>query len=744
MDALRALVFGIDVPATLVESREALYQNIYEVKDSSAFQNLRVQGLSIVELTAQTSMAVAAMAGDTAMQFALETLSPFVVSGATLPSLPARSREYWAAREMLLQRKLWFSENDIDPATPAAPTGPEGGLPLHQFQAENTYFQDIGAGYTISQGAALNSTTRYIFAADEGSTVSGAGVADSLFGGAGEDLLFGNYGFDLLEGYEGDDVLDGGQGADTLRGGDGNDWLGYVAANEDSVSTEEVNSEGNDYTGGRGDDRIAGSINKDFYRYTKGDGRDVVRTHGGGDELILENILLEEAGFTRIGNDLVIELPQGGAVTLRGWFDTYNPQRLAVARFSDATLTEEEMTSRVGIVLTEGNYSFTGTSGADVIYGLGGNDSIQGDGVGPGNDRIYGGAGNDTIYGLGGDDRLHGDSGNDALYGGDGNDLLEGGDGDDVLDGGRGYDVLVGGAGDDTLGGSGDIGSQHSIPGAGNEYRGGTGNDALNGTGYSDLYHFDRGDGHDSLTEREPLASWGAATDVLRFGQGISPDDVTVGRIGNDLVLRVDAGADSVTVKSWFTSQSSTANQVERVEFADGTLWLAAEVTSRALDMTGTAGNDNLTGHAYYTNILRGADGNDSLTGGNLVDELYGGEGNDTLNGGSGDDLLRGDVGNDALNGGGGNDTYRYFAGDGYDTLVDTSGSADVLDFADLDFSTASFFRVGNDLEVSFGSGQGVLVKNQFSTTSPVVEFLLFAGQQYTAAQVGALAGPKA
>lgn len=223
LDALRVLVFGVSLQPTSVENRDALYQNIYAVQSSSSFADFKAQGLSFIQLTPQTSMAAAALTGDVSMQFALETLSPFIVVGAALPSFPARSSEYWAAREMLLQRKLWFSENDIDPATPTTPTGSEGGSPLHQFQAENTYFQDVGAGYTISQGPALNSTTRYVFAADNGDTVTGAGVADFLFGGAGNDLLFGNYGSDLLDGFEGDDVLDGGQGADILRGGDGND-----------------------------------------------------------------------------------------------------------------------------------------------------------------------------------------------------------------------------------------------------------------------------------------------------------------------------------------------------------------------------------------------------------------------------------------------------------------------------------------------------------------------------------------
>lgn len=313
--------------------------------------------------------------------------------------------------------------------------------------------------------------------------------------------------------------------------------------------------------------------------------------------------------------------------------------------------------------------------------------------------------------------------------------MLEGGDGNDTLDGGTGADVLKGGAGDDVLGGatgSDDVGwkgftyydSYYHSPGAGNTYEGGLGNDTLRGTSLADLYCFNLGDGKDTLTEAEVEGQPVGQVDVLKFGPGIAAADIVVRREGVDLVLSHLNGSDAVTIKSWYKTQGSTANQVEEVQFADGTVWLAPDLTARGLGTVGTAASETLNGLGSYANELFGEGGNDTLNGGGLADTLYGG------------------AGNDALNGGGGNDLYRYLAGDGYDTLTDSGGTSDTLEFVDMSITDATLYKVGNDLEVFLAPGQGVLVKNQFATGG-AVEFMLFGGQSYSAGQIAALAGPK-
>jgi Ca2+-binding RTX toxin-like protein len=60
-----------------------------------------------------------------------------------------------------------------------------------------------------------------------------AGVAASLFGGAGNDHLAGGSGSDYLSGGDGNDLLDGGAGADVMVGGLGND--DFVADSSDLI-----------------------------------------------------------------------------------------------------------------------------------------------------------------------------------------------------------------------------------------------------------------------------------------------------------------------------------------------------------------------------------------------------------------------------------------------------------------------------------------------------------------------------
>ena len=87
-----------------------------------------------------------------------------------------------------------------------------------------------------------------------------------------------------------------------------------------------------------------------------------------------------------------------------------------------------------------------GTSGPDVICGLGGQDKIKGYG---GDDVIYGGRGRDLIYDHGGEDTVWGGSGGDELRAGSHDDRVHGGSGNDGISLQRGSDVAWGGPGRD-------------------------------------------------------------------------------------------------------------------------------------------------------------------------------------------------------------------------------------------------------------------------------------------------------
>ncbi len=165
---------------------------------------------------------------------------------------------------------------------------------------------------------------------------------------------------------------------------------------------------------------------------------------------------------------------------------TYNTVRLYLNGGDDeVTVTGNNPYFKSLVDLGTGNDVYKSTAtGAETIYGRGGNDVIE---TGAGNDRIYGHDGNDTLrssagnnylYGGNGDDVLYGGIGNDILYGDAGNDILHAVSGNNKLYGGSGNDILYGGTGNNIL--DGGIGNDILYTSEGiNSLRGGSGADTF-------------------------------------------------------------------------------------------------------------------------------------------------------------------------------------------------------------------------------------------------------------------------
>ncbi|WP_425074487.1 Hint domain-containing protein [Sagittula sp. S175] len=316
------------------------------------------------------------------------------------------------------------------------------------------------------------------------------------------------------------------------------------------------------------------------------------------------------------------------------------------------------------IPIASGNDSLLGGAGNDTIYGEAGNDTLDG---GADNDSLLGGEGNDSLLGQTGNDTLDGGAGNDTLLSGDGADSLLGGDGVDVLEGGAGNDTIDGGTGNDTIqGATGD-----------DSIRGGDGADSING-----------GDGLDTI-------DGGAGNDVL-FGDAGA--DLILGGLGNDTLnggtggdtLEGGAGADRLEGGSGidFASYAGSASAVT-VNLSNGT-FSGGDATGDTTDGTvdgiiGSAFDDSLTGYdaqgtdaeGFWTNVIYGGAGNDTIRGLAGNDSLYGDDGNDLVDGGADDDYLSGGIGNDTLLGGTGNDTLD--AGTGADSLDGGEGNDSML-----------------------------------------------------------------
>ncbi len=388
------------------------------------------------------------------------------------------------------------------------------------------------------------------------------------------------------------------------------------------------------------------------------------------------------------------------------------------------------------IVGTAGRDVLSGTACADALRGGPGDDTLRG---GAGNDVIYGDEGADALWGNDGDDILVGGAGNDQLYGDNGADRLEAGDGDDLLSGDPGNDTLLGGAGNDRLiGGAGDDvlrggeGVDQLFGGDGADaLDGGAGSDSMQGNRGGDIYLFGRGSGQDSIQDMGDISG---APDVIRLGAGIVAGDISIRRSGDHLVLAITGTADQLTVYYAF-GQFSAGNEIEAIEFADGTVWDLARIKAMLIQgsagpdtligydtadtISGLAGNDLISGRGADDTLdggpgadrLEGEAGNDTLLGGSGNDQLYGGDGNDNLTGEAGDDYLNGGPGADRLDGGPGNDSlegglgpdiYLFGRGGGQDTIQDTDatpGTIDAIQFAsDLAPSDISARRNGDHL----------------------------------------------
>ena len=495
-----------------------------------------------------------------------------------------------------------------------------------------------------------------IYAYDGGDVVyHGLAGNDMLHGGKGNDKLYGDDGDDVLAGRDGDDLLDGGTGNDYLLGDAGNDVL----------------------VGGEGNDEIKGGTGGDTYIFNRGDGVDIIEETDGFDKICLGEGIAPDDVVARVSlvnsNEVSLELSlkgTGDKITVRRQFgtfsysngDTASPSaQIEQITFTDGTIWGiDEIYRRAHVMSgTDGNDNFHAAGGSAVVYN--------------------GCSGDDYIAGTMGDDKLYGDDGDDTIYGGEGNDLLVGGKGNDELSGSRG----------------------------------------------DDIYIFNKGDGPDVISECGGI-------DTIKFGEGITPDDVDVKRVyksGGDygyvLELSLKGTSDKISVKNYFGYYSysgfhkpSPESLIEKVVFADGTVWTQDTINNKVHNITGTKDSETIQAFDDDAVTYYGLGGNDNLYGSKSNDKLYGGAGNDRISGGEGDDLIVGGTGDDYLDGYYGNDTYVFNKGDGSDTVYDAGGNDDKI-MLDYNSQDIMFERLGNNLRLRMiGSADSITIDSWYKNSS--------------------------
>ena len=272
------------------------------------------------------------------------------------------------------------------------------------------------------------------------------------------------------------------------------------------------------------------------------------------------------------------------------------------------------------------------------------------------------------IVGTDDNDTLSASTENNLVFGKGGNDTISGSGGNDVIDGGEGDDYLYGGEGDDT-------------------------------------YIFNKGYGTDVINDYYGL-------DTVRFGEGISPEDIAFVKNGYNLEICIKGTDDKVIIQYYFNNDNYSNF---RYSFSDGTTWVKEDITAMLRVVKGTDGNDSL--NAIYNNSeLYGYGGNDTISGSGGNDIIDGGEGDDYLYGGYGNDILDGGKGNDYLYGGEGDDTYIFNKGYGTDVINDYNG-LDTVKFGEgISPEDIAFVKNGNNLEICIkGTDDKVIIQYYFN-----------------------------
>lgn len=132
--------------------------------------------------------------------------------------------------------------------------------------------------------------------------------------------------------------------------------------------------------------------------------------------------------------------------------------------------------------------------------------------------------------------------------------------------------------------------------------------------------------------------------------------------------------------------------------------------------------------------VIRGTDGNDTLSGlNNHDDKIEGGAGNDKLYGYAGNDILDGGAGNDILTGGVGSDTYIFGKGYGNDVIIAFDGnSSDKVEFGNLKATDLSMILDGSNLVISTTTGDHLTLENWGAGRSNSLNSFHMNGTWYT------------
>ncbi len=233
----------------------------------------------------------------------------------------------------------------------------------------------------------------------------------------------------------------------------------------------------------------------------------------------------------------------------------------------------------------------------------------------------------------------------------------------------------------------------------------------------------------------------GAGTDTIIDTAG--SDRLSLANLNDDYDLYVTHSGSNSVVLTYNSSNTLTidvdngSGLIETVIDTDGMAYAVLDSTLTSVSgsssdeliigydsgqtLSGAGGKDLIFGGAGNDVLYAGASDNDAGDSG--TDYLFGAAGDDTLYGNIGDNELEGGAGNDMLNGGAGSDRYLFKGGSlGSDTISDTSGAADVIDFSGYGTSLYWISLTGTQLDLSFDSLNTETVTILDATTTGKIE----------------------
>jgi Ca2+-binding RTX toxin-like protein len=575
--------------------------------------------------------------------------------------------------------------------------------------SDTANYAAVSAGLTI----ALNSIQ-----ADGTVKVNMSGQIDSLrnieniTSGSGNDSLTGDKNSNYLSAGSGNDTLIGVLGAidagDTLDGGDGDyidtaDYSNLTSAQAITVSLADTSSNGNfsvaivngsgtstdslknieNISSGAGNDILKGDAKANYLK--AGAGNDILYGSGGGNDTLDGGTGIDTVTYENLSQNLSIDLSQT-KVTIGGQTDTLSSIENATGG--------------------NGSDSLKGDANVNVLTGGAGKDTLIGS-LGGAGDTLAGGADTNTVdysafaatnsivVDLSTLDSnrystvtiANANDQKDALQdianviGSQGNDTIKGDANVNSLSGGAGNDILVGtlgGAGDSLDGGTGTNTADYSGFAAANaitvdlstKNSSGVSSLTIGGTSQTDalksIANITGGAGNDSIKGDSAANSLigGDGADTL-FGS-------VSGGAGND-TIDGGAGIDTVSYDKFKSTDAAITQN------------LTINLTLGKTTVSGSTQFDTLTN---IENAI-GGDGNDTITGSTVNNDLKGGKGDDTFKYSGGNDTIDGGDNNTVTATTSGGDTVDYSDYTAAALTVDLSKTVTVLVHTD---------SLGNDL----------------------------------------------